>query len=150
MRRHCFDVVDDIVRATRVNVLAAEINFWQTFALFGSPRVPEFAAEDVKQNFVAEEGAADTERHNDVNIVADAFREVVQSLNRRGAVEIELAVFFSDVRQFGEVDFFGCAVFAEVRFYETGLAHNFHCRVSFFEVFGVEIEIGLSNFTFTK
>ena len=150
IRRHCLQVVDNVARPARVNILSAEVDFGQAFALFGRPRVPEFAAENIEQNFVTEEGAADTERDNRVDIVADFFGEVVQAFDGRGRVQIKLAVLFGDVGQLGEVNFFGRAVFAEVGFDEAAFAHDFHSLVGFGERVFAFVEVGLSNFAFAE
>ena len=78
---HCLEVVDNIAGAACVDILTAEVDFRHTLALLFGPGIPELAAEDIKENLVAEEGAADTERDNCVNIVANTLGEVVESLN---------------------------------------------------------------------
>ena len=149
-RRHRLQMVDDVTGAACVDILPAEINFRQTFALFFRPRVPKFTAENIKQNFVAQERTADTERHNRVNVVAEVFGELVQLFDACGRVEIQFAVFFGDVGELGKINFFGVAVFGKMRLDKAVFAHNLHSLVSLFEVFRVKIQIRLRNFTFAK
>ena len=150
VRRHSFKVIDDVASPARVDILSAEVDFGQAVALFGRPRVPEFAAEDVEQNFIAKERAADTEGNNRVDVIANAFGEVVEPLNTCGRVEVKFAVLLGDVGELAEVNFFRRAVFAEVSFDKACFAHNLHSLVSRFECVFVAIEVGLSNFAFAE
>ena len=59
--RNILHVVDDVARAARVDVVAAEVDARIVVSLLVRERVPELAAVHVEQYLVPEEGAADAE-----------------------------------------------------------------------------------------
>ena len=140
--RHLLDVRDEVVRALRVDVVAGEIDFREATPLFFRQRVPELAALHVEEDFVAEVGAADAERDNDINVVFHVIRELLQVLERRRGVQMA----FLDVRQLREQDFLRLAVLREVRADEAFLAHDLQRLVRFLEVGLVELQVVLRDF----
>ncbi len=94
-------IVDDIARAARIDVLAAEYNFREAVALLFGHRIPELAAMDIKENLVTKIRAADTQRNHNIHIVLDMVCELLQVLHRTRAVQ--MALF--DIRQLAEQNF---------------------------------------------
>ena len=93
--------MDDIARAARIDVLAAEYDFREAVALLFGHRIPELAAMDIKENLVTKIRAADTQRNHNIHIVLDMVCELLQVLHRTRAVQ--MALF--DIRQLAEQNF---------------------------------------------
>ena len=71
------EVVDEVVGALRIDVVAAEIDLREAAALFLRHAVPELAALHVEDDLVAEVGTADAERDDDVDVVLDVVGELL-------------------------------------------------------------------------
>ena len=139
-----FEIMDDVTRAARVDVLTAEDDFRETVAFCLRQFVPEFAAMHIKDNLVAQEGAADTQRYNEIHVVLYMVGQFLQVLQGRRAVEMA----FFNVGQLGEQHLFRLAVLGQMRTDKTFLTHNLHGFVSFLQIFFIAFQVSFRNLTF--
>ena len=105
-----FEVMDDVTRAARVDVLTAEDNFREAIAFCLRQFVPEFTAMHIKDNLVAQEGAADTQGYNEIHVVLYMVGQFLQVLQGRRAVEVA----FFNIGQLGEQNLFRLAVLGQM------------------------------------
>lgn len=75
-----FEVMDEIARAARVDVVAAEVDLREAVALFLRELIPVSTALHVEENLVAEVRAADAHRDDDVDVAPDVIRQFLQAL----------------------------------------------------------------------
>ena len=139
------EMMDEVARAARVNVVAAEINFREAVALFLRQLIPVSTALYIEQDLIAEIRTADTHGNDNVNIVLDMVREFLQMFERARAVEMA----FLYIRQLGEQNFFRLAVFREMRTDEARLAHDLHGLMCLLEVFLIGLEVCFRDFALT-
>lgn len=138
-------VMDEVARAARVDVVAAEVDLWEAIALFLREFIPVCAALYVEDDLITEVGAADAQRDDDIDIVFDMVRQFLQVLQRARAVEMPLLY----IRQLGEQDFLRFAILREMRTDEARLAHDLHRLMRLLEVFLVGFEVRFRDFAFT-
>lgn len=74
------EVMDEVARAARVDVVAAEVDLREAIALFLRELIPVSAALHVEEDFIAEVRAADTHRDDDIDVVLDVVRQFLQVL----------------------------------------------------------------------
>lgn len=72
--------MDEVARAARVDVVAAEVDLREAIALFLRELIPVSAALHVEEDFIAEVRAADTHRDDDIDVVLDVVRQFLQVL----------------------------------------------------------------------
>ena len=70
--------MDEVTRTTRIDIVAAEINLRETVSLFCCLIIPEFTAMYIKEDFVAQIGAADTKRYDCIDTALDGIRKFLQ------------------------------------------------------------------------
>lgn len=74
------EVMDEVARAARVDVVAAEVDLREAIALFLRKLIPVSAALHVEEDFIAKVRAADTHRDDDIDVVLDVVRQFLQVL----------------------------------------------------------------------
>ena len=79
---HLLNMMDKVMRALRIDVVAGEINFREAVPFLFRHGIPELAALHVENDLVAEVRAADAERDDDIDVVLDVIRELLQVLER--------------------------------------------------------------------
>ena len=140
-----FEMMDEITRAARIDVVAAEVDLRETVALFLREFIPVCTALHVEEDLVAEVGTADAHRDDDVDIPLDVVRQFLQALQRARAVDVA----FLNVRRLREQYLLRFAVLREMRTDEARLAHDLHRLMRLLKVFLVGFEVRFRDFAFT-